>query len=174
MLHKRKNKDSGVRFPKKSNYFLQILEVLHPKTERISQIQQIRYGEADEKEYFELDIDGRDNMFNMSIEDKNRSITQPTKGCKSSVDVEKILHNMNHIPTKPVLLTTNPITKEDPSWGTGTQKAHHLVHLAEEKGHYEHLSTFLEDTIHKRREVACTSIVPYPLEDPSKPSFHPS
>ena len=65
-------------------------------------------------------------------------------------------------------MTTNPVTREDPSWGTGNQKAIELVNLTEEKGHYEHLTNFLEDTIHKRREVACESVVPYISEPQPK------
>ncbi|CAI2362446.1 unnamed protein product [Moneuplotes crassus] len=163
MLHKKKNKDQAVRVHKN--------RVFRPKTERTSQIGQIGCGETGDKEYFELDVDGKDNMFNMSIEDRNKSTLQTSKPTKNPIDIQKIIHNMNHISTKPTLLTTNPITKEDPSWGTGTKKAHELVHLAEEKGYYEHLSTFLEGTIHKRREAACTSIVPYPHEDPNPKKF---
>ena len=86
----------------------------------------------------------------------------------NSIVAQKILNEMNNIRSKPILLAANPISREDPSWRTGDNQAQNLVHLTEEKGHFEHLASFLEETIYKRREVACSTLASYPLEEGSK------
>lgn len=54
---------------------------------------------------------------------------------------------------KPKILATPLVTKEDPSWGTTRTKTLGMISMVEEKGYYEHLNTFLEDTVLKRREI---------------------
>ncbi|CAI2362034.1 unnamed protein product [Moneuplotes crassus] len=151
MISKHKKGCLGIRDSNKS---------CNPNTHKATCNKQGRESESVGKEEFELDVYGKDNMFTVSLEDKSKSANQEAKPTKHSVDVGKILYNMNHLPTKPILLATNPVTREDPSWGAGAQKAQSLVHLTENKGHYKHLSRFLEGKIDKKEGVTCSPVIP--------------
>ena len=100
-------------------------------------------------------------MFNVSMEQPNRRYSKVSNKLRKSIDVEKIVHNLNYFPNKPTLLWANPVTREDPSWGNLRTKEKDIMDMTEVKGYYEHLTLFLEDTIVQRRENPCTSIIPY-------------
>lgn len=140
------------------------LGIKRPQTARIKSISKINYGDNPSNNYYELDTDGYENIFNISTEIRDSKMRE----IKKSINVEKILYNLNYFPNKPTLLTTGPVSKEDPSWGTGNPNSNQLVNQTEEKGHYEHLSLFLEDTILQRREQTITAVVPYARNETGK------
>lgn len=113
------------------------------------------------QENIELDIDGWENMFNISVEQPKRKYSKVSNKLRKSIDVEKIINNLNYFPNKPTILWANPVTREDPSWGNLRQKENGIMDMTEVKGYYEHLTLFLEDTIIQRRETPWTSLTPY-------------
>ena len=123
--------------------------------------------------YYEFDLEAQENIFSNSMEHKpafneDRNTFHTNEGQPTALPQE-ILYSLNYFPKKPVLLTTNLVSKEDPSWGISNESAKYLVSQTEEKGHYQHLSTFLEDTICQRREPACTAVIPSPQEESGTP-----
>jgi hypothetical protein len=91
-------------------------------------------------------------MFNISAEKPKHRYSKETNKSRKSIDVEKIINNLNYFPNKPTLLCANPVTREDPSWGNLRQKENNILDMTEVKGYYEHLTLFLEDTVIQRRE----------------------
>jgi hypothetical protein len=132
----------------KSTDLSSFLGIKRPQTARIKSISKVNCGDNPCNNYYELETDGYENIFNISTEVRDSKMMEN----KKSINVEKILYNLNYFPNKPTLLTTGTVLKEDPSWGTGNPNSNQLVSQTEEKGHYEHLSLFLEDTILQRRE----------------------
>ena len=113
------------------------------------------------KRFVELDCGGEENMFNASSSYYKTCGPETKSSTKQSIDVEKIIYNMNYFPNKPKVLSMNPVTKEDPSWGNSKSKAMDLRDMTEQKGYYMYLSTFLEETVSIRREPVCTSVIPF-------------
>ena len=61
-----------------------------------------------------------------------------------------------------MLLSANPVTKEDLSWGESRSKTKDIKGMVEDKGYYEHLTLFLEDNIAKNdKKETNNAITPY-------------
>lgn len=138
------------------------LETNRPQTARVITIRDLNTKPYNP--YYELDTENEEGIFSSSMK-KTPNLNHDKNDEKT---VEKVLHNLNYFPNKPVLLTTNVVSKEDPSWGISHKSAKELVSQTEDKGHYQHLATFLEDTICQRREPACTAVVPYARPEAGK------
>ena len=50
------------------------------------------------KDYYELDIDGKENIFNMSMEMGRSCKDKYKKSAKKSIDVEQLIYNLNYFP----------------------------------------------------------------------------
>ena len=80
----------------------------------------------------------------------------------NNIDVQKIVKNLNYFPNRPMLLSANPVTKEDLSWGESRSKTKDIKGMVEDKGYYEHLTLFLEDNIAKNdKKETNNAITPY-------------